>query len=83
MACPKKYWDKTTEEETPDFSEGSEDEAAGLMGKDEFSRLYTWGEELGEPTTTIPKAQKLGDGVFQGFDIKHLESAERKQIESK
>ena len=60
--------EETTEEETPDFSEGSEDEAAGLMGKDEFSRLYTWGEELGEPTTTIPKAQKLGDGVFQGFD---------------
>jgi len=58
-----------TEEET-NFDGGSEDEAAGLMGKDEFSRLYGW-SDLGDktdPTTTIPKAQQLGDGVFQGFD---------------
>ena len=58
-----------TEEET-NFDGGSEDEAAGLMSKDEFSRLYGW-SDLGDktaPTTTIPKAQKLGDGVFQGFD---------------
>ena len=58
------------EEEETDFDGGSEDEAAGFMGKDEFSRLYGW-SDLGDktdPTTTIPKAQQLGDGVFQGFD---------------